>query len=78
MATPETRSVELDPLAPSLEGDPNAVQSEASRVVEPDSRELVELPSGPHTVLFVHAERGRMSVTVNVRPGQTTSASADF
>ena len=39
---------------------------------------VVELPSGPHTVLFVHAERGRMSVTVNVRPGQTTSASADF
>jgi hypothetical protein len=39
---------------------------------------VVELPSGPHTVLFVDAERGRMSVTVNVRPGQTTSASADF
>jgi hypothetical protein len=39
---------------------------------------VVQLPSGLHTVLFVHSERGRMSVTVNVRPGRTTSASADF
>jgi hypothetical protein len=39
---------------------------------------LIQLPSGPHTVLFVHPERGRMSVTVNVRPGRTTSASANF
>ena len=39
---------------------------------------VIQLPSGPHTVLFVHPERGRMSVTVNVRPGRTTTASADF
>jgi PEGA domain-containing protein len=39
---------------------------------------VVQLPPGPHTVVFVHPERGRMSVTVNVRPGQTTVASADF
>jgi hypothetical protein len=39
---------------------------------------IIELPSGPHTVLFIHPERGRMSVTVNVRAGRTTSASADF
>ena len=40
MATPETRSVELGPLAPSLDGDPNAAESEASQVVKPDTREL--------------------------------------
>ncbi|HKO51433.1 MAG TPA: PEGA domain-containing protein [Polyangiaceae bacterium] len=39
---------------------------------------VIQVPSGPHTVLFVHPERGRMSVTVNVRAGRTTSASADF
>jgi len=39
---------------------------------------VIELPSGPHTVLFIHPERGRMSVTVNVRPGRTTTASASF
>ena len=39
---------------------------------------VIQLPSGPHTVLFVHPERGRMSVTVNVRAGRTTVASADF
>lgn len=39
---------------------------------------VIQLPSGPHTVLFVHPERGRMSVTVNVRAGRTTTASADF
>jgi hypothetical protein len=42
------------------------------------SPRTVELPSGPHTVLFIHPERGRMSVTVNVRAGRTTSASANF
>lgn len=39
---------------------------------------VVQLPPGPHTVLFIHPERGRMSVTVNVRAGRTTVASADF
>jgi hypothetical protein len=39
---------------------------------------IIQVPSGPHTVLFVHPERGRVSVTVNVRAGRTTSASADF
>jgi len=39
---------------------------------------LIQVPSGPHTVLFIHPQRGRMSVTVNVRPGRTTTASADF
>lgn len=38
----------------------------------------VELTPGPHTVLFIHPERGRMSVRVNVRAGRSTSASADF
>jgi hypothetical protein len=39
---------------------------------------LIQLPPGSHTVLFIHPERGRMSVTVNVRGGRTTSASANF
>jgi hypothetical protein len=39
---------------------------------------VVQVPAGSHTVVFVHPERGRMTVTVNVRPGKTTTASADF
>ena len=39
---------------------------------------MIQLPAGRHTVLFVHPERGRMSVTVNVKAGRTTSASANF
>ena len=40
MATPETRSVELDPLAPSFDRDPNTVEREAHRVVAAETREL--------------------------------------
>ena len=39
---------------------------------------VVQLPPGQHTVLFIHPQRGRMSVTVNVRAGHATSASAAF
>lgn len=39
---------------------------------------LVQVPPGRHTVLFIHPLYGRRSVSVNVRAGQTTSASADF
>lgn len=39
---------------------------------------VLQLAPGPHTVLFIHPERGRMSVTVIVRPGRTTTASANF
>jgi hypothetical protein len=39
---------------------------------------VVQLPSGVHTVLFIHPERGRVSVTVSVKAGRTTNASADF
>lgn len=39
---------------------------------------VMRVPTGTHTVLFVHPERGRMSVTVNVRAGRTTNASANF
>jgi hypothetical protein len=38
----------------------------------------VDVPAGNHTVTFVHPKYGRQSVTVNVSPDQTTSASADF
>jgi hypothetical protein len=38
----------------------------------------LEVPAGSHTVAFVHPKFGRKSVTVNVPPDQTTSASADF
>ncbi len=40
MATPETHSVELDPLTPSFDGDQNAVESEEHQIVEADTREL--------------------------------------
>jgi PEGA domain len=38
----------------------------------------VDVPAGSHTVVFVHPQFGRQSITVNVVPGRTTSASADF
>ncbi|HET7542844.1 MAG TPA: hypothetical protein VFK05_23390 [Polyangiaceae bacterium] len=39
---------------------------------------VVQLSPGLHTVLFVHPARGRVSVTVNVRPGRTTNAPANY
>ncbi len=38
----------------------------------------IELPPGPHVVVFVHPELGRKSVTVNVTRGQMTRAAVDF
>ncbi len=38
----------------------------------------LEVSAGGHTVIFVHPKFGRKSVTVNVPPDQTTSASVDF
>src|SRR6187399_748115 len=40
MATPETRSVELDPLAPSFDGDLSSLESEDHLIVEAEVREL--------------------------------------
>ena len=42
------------------------------------SPRAIELPSGVHTVTFVHPELGRQSLTVNVTPGKTTNAAAEF
>lgn len=39
---------------------------------------VVKVASGPHTVVFIHPERGRMVLNVNVTPGHTTSAAAEF
>jgi len=39
---------------------------------------VVPVAPGLHTVVFIHPERGRMLLNVNVQPGQTTSAAADF
>lgn len=39
---------------------------------------LVQVAPGPHTVVFVHPERGRMSLSVNVSGGRTTNAAANF
>lgn len=39
---------------------------------------VVQLPPGIHTVLFIHPLYGRQSLSVDVRAGKTTSASADF
>jgi hypothetical protein len=38
----------------------------------------VQVPPGPHTVLFIHSLYGRQSLKVNVSPGRATSASANF
>jgi hypothetical protein len=40
--------------------------------------QIVPVSSGLHTVVFVHPERGRLLLSVNVTAGQTTRASADF
>jgi hypothetical protein len=39
---------------------------------------VVKVAPGLHTVVFIHPERGRMLVNVNVNAGQTTRASAGF
>jgi hypothetical protein len=39
---------------------------------------VVSIAPGLHTVVFVHPQRGRMLLNVNVNAGQTTVASADF
>lgn len=39
---------------------------------------VVRVPAGIHTVVFIHPLYGRRSLSVNVRPGATTGASADF
>ncbi len=39
---------------------------------------VVRVPAGVHTLLFIHPLYGRQSFSVNVGPGATTNASADF
>jgi hypothetical protein len=39
---------------------------------------VVPIAPGLHTVVFIHPERGRMLLNINVTAGETTSASADF
>jgi hypothetical protein len=39
---------------------------------------VVKVPAGLHTVVFIHPLYGRQSLSVNVGPGATTSASAEF
>lgn len=39
---------------------------------------VVKVPAGLHTVVFIHPLYGRQSLSVNVGPGATTNASADF
>jgi len=40
--------------------------------------QLVQVAPGPHTVVFIHPARGRMSLSVNVSGGRTTNAAANF
>jgi hypothetical protein len=39
---------------------------------------VVRVPAGAHTLVFIHPLYGRRSMTVSVKSGATTSASADF
>lgn len=39
---------------------------------------LVPISPGPHTVVFIHPQRGRMSLNVNVKAGETTTAAVGF
>jgi serine/threonine-protein kinase len=38
----------------------------------------ISVPAGPHTVTFIHPEKGRKSVSVNVKPGETKTAAVRF
>jgi len=42
------------------------------------SPRVVRVSAGPHTVVFIHPLYGRRSVSVNVRSGAVTGASAEF
>lgn len=39
---------------------------------------VVRVPAGVHSLLFIHPLHGRRSLSVSVRPGATTGASAEF
>jgi hypothetical protein len=39
---------------------------------------VVKVPAGLHIVMFIHPLYGRRTLSVNVGPGATTSASAEF
>jgi len=73
------------PAAPaSGSGSINANSLPASKVLV-DGRALgetpqvdIKLPAGNHTVTFIHPEHGRKSVTVSVKPGQTSTAAVRF
>ena len=73
-----------EPAAPSGQGTLNINSLPLSKVLL-DGRPLGSTPkvgvpvaAGNHTVTFVHPELGRKSVTVNVKPGQTATASVRF
>jgi serine/threonine-protein kinase len=73
-----------EPAAPAGQGTLNINSLPLSKVLL-DGRPLgstpkvgVPVPAGNHTVTFVHPERGRKSVTVNVKAGQTATASVRF
>jgi len=61
-----------------------AASSTPSAMLVVDGRPLgqspraVDLPPGIHTLVFVHPELGRKSMTVSIRPGKTTNVAVDF
>jgi len=71
------------PSASAAQGSLDITSSPAANVVL-DGRPIGKAPRvvpvapGQHTVVFVHPQRGRMQINVNVSAGHTTSASANF
>ena len=39
---------------------------------------VVQVPAGSHTVVFIHKDLGRQSVSVTVGPGETKTATVRF
>jgi serine/threonine-protein kinase len=82
--TPPSAVSPTPPVAPSGKGTLNMNSIPVSKVVL-DGRPLgstpkvgVSVPAGSHTVTFIHPEKGRKSVTVNVKPGETKTAAVKF
>lgn len=42
------------------------------------SPSLVRAPAGAHTLVFIHPLYGRRSLSISVRPGETTTATTEF
>jgi len=72
-----------NPYSPSSAGVLAASSSPSASVIVDGrpvgkSPRVLDLTPGTHTIAFVHPTEGRKSMTVNIKPGQTTNVAVEF